>query len=119
MFSALGLPIERRNFHYDAMLYPLARARPRGRSVYFQMLARQKPRSGWAFWLLPYIDLGFEGIHSGSILEIMNHNDPHLDHYARVFALVRPYAKKYARRGMVSATPTASEPRGGLVAMVS
>ena len=43
----------------------------------------------------------------------MNHNDPHLDHYARVFALARAYAVKHARRGMVLCN--AHTPSGGLV----
>jgi hypothetical protein len=67
----------------------------------------------WFYFLaVSYIDLGFEGIHWGQ-MEIMNKNDQDLAHYARVFALVRAYAEKHARRGMVLCN--AHVPGGGLV----
>jgi hypothetical protein len=67
----------------------------------------------WFYFLAAsYIDLGFEGIHWGQ-MEIIDDNDPHLDHYARVFALVRAYAAKHARRKMVLCN--AHVPSGGLV----
>jgi hypothetical protein len=67
----------------------------------------------WFYFLAKsYIDLGFEGIHWGQV-EIMNNNDPHLDHYARVFALARAYAGNHARRRMVLCN--AHVPSGGLL----
>lgn len=112
-FTALGLPVEKRNFRYDAMLYPLPqRKRSWGSSGGVPDVSQPETQIWFYFLAASYIDLGFEGIHWGQ-MEIMNLNDPHLDHYARVFALVRAYAKKRARRGMVLSN--AHVPSGGLV----
>jgi hypothetical protein len=112
-FIALGLPVEKRNFRYDAILYPLAqRKRSWGKGGGVPDVSQTETQLWFYFLAASYIDLGFEGIHWGQ-MEIMNHNDPHLDHYARVFALVRAYAEKRARRGMVLCN--AHVPSGGLV----
>jgi hypothetical protein len=67
----------------------------------------------WFYFLAAsYIDLGCEGLHFGQ-MEIMDLSDPDLTHYARVFTLVRAYAEKHARRGMVLCN--AHVPSGGLV----
>jgi hypothetical protein len=112
-FTALGLPVEKRNFRYDAILYPLEqRNRSWGPNGGVPDVSQAETQLWFYFLAASYIDLGFEGIHWGQ-MEIMNHNDPHLDHYARVFALVRAYAQKHARRGMVLCN--AHVPGGGLV----
>jgi hypothetical protein len=55
----------------------------------------------WFYFLATsFIDAGFEAIHFGQT-ELMNKNDPNLDHYAQVLALIRAYAAKHARRHMV------------------
>jgi hypothetical protein len=100
-FTALGLPIEKRNFRFEAILYPPAertRAWPGGGGV--PDISQQETQLWFYFLAKSYIDLGFEGIHWGQV-QLMNRNDRNLDHYARVFALVRAYAAKHARRGMV------------------
>ena len=112
-FIALDLPVEKRNFRYDAILYPPAqRKRSWGSGGGVPDVSQTETKLWFYFLAASYIDLGFEGIHWGQ-MEIMNHNDPHLDHYARVFALVRAYAEKHARRGMVLCN--AHVPSGGLV----
>jgi hypothetical protein len=112
-FIALDLLVEKRNFRYDAILYPLAqRKRSWGKGGGVPDVSQTETQLWFYFLAASYIDLGFEGIHWGQ-MEIMNHNDPHLDHYARVFALVRAYAEKHARRGMVLCN--AHVPSGGLV----
>lgn len=112
-FTALGLPVEKRNFRYEAILYPLAqRRRSWGRHGGVPDVSQTETQLWFYFLAASYIDLGFEGIHWGQV-EIMNHNDPHLDHYARVFASARAYAKKHARRGMILCN--AHVPSGGLV----
>jgi hypothetical protein len=112
-FKALGLPVEKRSFRYDAMLYPLPQ-RKRSWSLKSGVPdVSQTETQLWFYFLArSYIDLGFEGLHWGQV-EIMNYNDPHLDHYARIFSLVRAYAAKHARRGMVLCN--AHVPSGGLV----
>ncbi|MDR3751052.1 MAG: hypothetical protein P4K94_06140 [Terracidiphilus sp.] len=112
-FTALGLPVEKRNFRYDAMLYPLPqRTRSWGPNSGVPDVSQTETQLWFYFLAKSYIDLGFEGIHWGQ-MEIMDHNDPGLAHYARVFALVRAYAAQHARRRMVLSN--AHVPSGGLV----
>ncbi|HYT74461.1 MAG TPA: hypothetical protein VEL79_06915 [Vicinamibacterales bacterium] len=112
-FIALGLPPEERNFRYDAMLYPLPqRTRSWGTNGGVPDVSQTETQLWFYFLAASYIDLGFEGLHWGQ-MEIMNRNDRQLDHYARLFGLVRAYAEKHARRGMVLGN--AHVPSGGLV----
>lgn len=112
-FNALGMPVEKRNFRYEAILYPPEkRTRSWGRMGGVPDVTQAETQLWFYFLAASYIDLGFEGIHWGQV-EIMDQNDPHLDHYARVFALARDYAKQHARRGMVLCN--AHVPSGGLV----
>jgi hypothetical protein len=112
-FTALGLPVEKRNFHYEAILYPQAqRTRAWGNGAGIPDVSQIETQLWFYFLAVSYIDLGFEGIHWGQ-MEIMNHNDHDLAHYAHVFTLVRAYAEKHARRGMVLCN--AHVPSGGLV----
>ena len=112
-FVALGMPVEKRNFRYEAILYPPEkRTRSWGRMGGVPDVSQPETQLWFYFLAASYIDLGFEGIHWGQV-EIMDHSDPHLDHYARVFGLARDYAKQHARRGMVLCN--AHVPSGGLV----
>jgi hypothetical protein len=112
-FAALELPVEKRNFHYEAILYPKAqRTRSWGSDAGIPDVSQIETQLWFYFLAVSYIDLGFEGIHWGQ-MEIMNLNDPDLAHYAHVFKLVRAYAEKHARRGMVLCN--AHVPSGGLV----
>ena len=112
-FVALGMPVEKRNFRYEAILYPPEkRTRSWGSTGGIPDVSQLETQLWFYFLAASYIDLGFEGIHWGQV-EIMDHSDPHLDHYARVFGLARDYAKQHARRGMVLCN--AHVPSGGLV----
>jgi hypothetical protein len=112
-FAAFGLPAESRNFRYEAILYPKAqRTRSWGNSAGVPDVSQMETQLWFYFLAVSYIDLGFEGIHWGQ-MEIMNNNDRDQAHYARVFALVRAYAEKHARRGMVLCN--AHVPSGGPV----
>jgi hypothetical protein len=111
-FTALGMPVEKRNFRYEAILYPPEQRKRAWGNGGVPDVSQPETQLWFYFLAASYIDLGFEGIHWGQ-MEIMDHNDPHLDHYARVFALTRAYGKKHARRGMVLCN--AHVPSGGLV----
>lgn len=112
-FTALGLPVEKRNFRYEAILYPPAqRTRSWGRMGGVPDVSQTETQLWFYFLAASYIELGFEGIHWGQV-EIMNHNDPDLAHYAHVFSLARAYAAEHARRKMVLCN--AHVPSGGLV----
>ena len=112
-FSALGMLPEKRSFRYEDMLYPKPqRTRSWGKHGGVPDISQSETKLWFYFLAASYIDLGFEAIHWGQ-MEIMNLNDPHLDHYLKVFSLVRRYAQKHARRGMVLCN--AHVPSGGLV----
>jgi hypothetical protein len=112
-FAGLGMQPEKRNFRYEAILYPAPqRTRSWGKGGGVPDVSQLETKLWFYFLAASYIDLGFEGIHWGQV-EIMNLNDRHLDHYSQVFSLVRNYAEKHARRGMVLCN--AHVPSGGLV----
>ncbi len=112
-FEALGLPPETRNFRYEAMLYPNGRFKNHwqpGQSV--PDVSQTETKLWFVFLGRSFIDAGCEAIHLGQT-ELMNHNDPHLDHYAQVLTLLRRYAVDHARRGMVLLD--SHVPSGGLL----
>lgn len=112
-FTALGMKPETRNFRYTEMLYPGGqRWNQWGQGSSVPDVSRPETQLWFYFLAASYIDLGVEGIHFGQV-EIMDGNDPDLSHYAHVFSLVRDYAAKHARRGMVLCN--AHVPSGGLV----
>jgi hypothetical protein len=111
-FIALGLPVEKRNFRYEAMLYPVAQRKRSWGNGGVPDVSQTETQLWFYFLAASYIDLGCEGLHFGQ-MEIMDLNDHDLTHYAHVFALVRAYAEKHARRGMVLCN--AHVPSGGLV----
>lgn len=112
-FQALGLPVEKRNFRYTDMLYPDGRFKDhwrQGQSV--PDVSRTETKLWFYFQGVSYIDVGCEAIHFGQT-ELMNGNDPNLDHYAEVLELIRDYAAGHARRHMVLCD--SHVPSGGLV----
>jgi hypothetical protein len=112
-FKALGLPLEKRNFRYEAILYPPdQRKRSWGKNGGVPDVSQSETQLWFYFLAVSYMRLGVEGLHWGQ-MEIMNNNDRDLAHYAHVFQLVRAYAEKHARRGMVLCN--AHVPSGGLV----
>ena len=112
-FTAFGLPVEKRNFRYDAILYPKAqRTRSWGKGGGVPDVSQTETQLWFYFLAASYVDLGFEGIHFGQV-EIMDGNDSDHEHYAHVFALIRAYAGKHARRRMVLCN--AHVPSGGIV----
>jgi hypothetical protein len=75
-FTAFALPVEKRNFRYDAILYPKAqRTRSWGKGGGVPDVSQTETQLWFYFLAASYIDLGFEGIHFGQV-EIMDGNDP-------------------------------------------
>ena len=111
--TALGMKPEVRHFRYADMLYPSGKRQDQwGKGSSVPDVSQPETQLWFYFLAASYIDLGVEGIHFGQV-EIMNGNDPDLSHWARVFSLVRSYAAKHARRGMVLCN--GHVPSGGLV----
>jgi hypothetical protein len=112
-FTALGEIVEKRNFRYADMLSPDGRRRNQwGQGSSVPDVSRTETKLWFYFLAASYIDLGFEAIHFGQA-EIMNGNDPDLEHWSKVLSLARSYAAKHARRHMVLCD--AHVPSGGLV----
>jgi hypothetical protein len=112
-FAAFGKPVEKRNFHYEDMLYANGRFKDHwraGQSV--PDVSRPETRLWFYFLGVSFIEAGCEAIHLGQT-ELMNKNDPNLDNYNQVLTLLRSYAGRHARRHMVLFD--SHVPSGGLV----
>jgi hypothetical protein len=112
-FTALGQPVEKRNFRYAEMLYLNGRFknhwRP-GQSV--PDVSRPETKLWFYFLGASFIDAGIEAIHFGQT-ELMNGNDRNLDHYSQVLTLLRSHAAQRARRHLLLCD--SHVPSGGLV----
>ncbi|MBI2516319.1 MAG: hypothetical protein HYV95_05330 [Opitutae bacterium] len=112
-FAALGQRAEKRNFRYAAMLYPDGRFRNHwGENQAVPDVNLMETKLWFYFLAASFIDAGFEAIHFGQT-ELMNGNDPNLDHYPQMLALIRSHAANHARRHMVLCDSPV--PSGGLV----
>jgi hypothetical protein len=112
-FESLGRPVEKRNFRYEEMIYASGRFNDQwGQGASVPDVSRSETKLWFYFLAGSYIDAGCEAIHYGQA-ELMNRNDPKLDHWAEVLALARGYAAKSARRHLVLCD--AHVPGGGLV----
>ena len=112
-FTALGMPIEKRNFRYADMLYADGRFHNQwGNNGSVPDVSRPETRLWFYYLAASYIDLGFEAIHYGQV-ELMNKNDTGLVYWSQVFQLARAYARTHARRHMLLCD--AHTPGGGFV----
>ena len=113
VFKAFGLPVENRHFRYADMLFSDGRFVDhwrKGASV--PDVSRQETQLWFYYLAASYIDRGIEALHLGQ-MELMDKNDPHLDHYWQLLSMIRAYASQHARRHMVLCD--AHVPSGGLV----
>ena len=111
-FEGLGRTVEQRNFRYDDIIYADGKGRKWGANAEVPDVSRPETKLWFYFLAATYIDAGCEVIHYGQT-EIMDNNDPHLDHWSEVLAQARGYAKKKARRHMLLCD--SHVPSGGLV----
>jgi hypothetical protein len=112
-FEELGRPIETRNFRHEEMLYPTGRfSNHWGQGSSVPDVSRPETKLWFYFLARSYVDTGCEAIHYGQV-ELMNGNDPKLDHWAEVLEAARVYARKSARRHFILFD--AHVPRGGFV----
>ena len=112
VFTAFGLPVERRNFRFDDIIYPEGQRRAMGRGAQVPDESRLETQMWFYCQAVSYIDAGCEAIHFGQV-EIMNKNDHNNDHWAHLLGMVRDYAGKRARRHMVICD--GHVPTGGLM----
>jgi hypothetical protein len=99
-FKALNMPVEKRNFNYDAMLYPDGKFKGQWGRGSVPDVSQPETKLFFYFLGASYIDAGIEGLHFGQV-ELMNKNDKNLDNYAQVLTMIRNYAHSKARRKMV------------------
>jgi hypothetical protein len=113
VFEAFELPAESRTFRYQDMQYLGGRGVNHwGRGGSIPDVSRPETKLWFYYLAASYIKIGCEAIHFGQA-EIMNGNDPNLDHWNEVLNRVRAYAKENARRHFVVCD--AHVPHGGLV----
>jgi hypothetical protein len=102
-FEAFGLPVETRNFSYDAMRYADGRYLDLwGEGASVPDITRIDTQLWFYTRATELIDAGFEVLHMGQVV-LMGENDKAAGYpsWKKVFDLVRVYAKTHARRGMV------------------
>jgi hypothetical protein len=112
VFTALGQPVEKRNFRLEDVIYPEGQRRTMGRNAQVPDESRMETQMWFYYQAASYIDIGCEAIHFGQV-EIMNKNDRDNSNWARLLGLVRDYAAKHARRHMVLCN--GHVPTGGLM----
>jgi hypothetical protein len=99
-FRAMNIPVEKRNFRYESMLYPDGQFINHWGKGSVPDVSRPETQLYFFFQAASYINIGIEAIHFGQV-ELMNKNDRNLDNYAKLLDLIRAYAKKHARRRMI------------------
>lgn len=101
VFKAFDLPVEKRNFNYRAMLFPSGRYKDLWGGGSSVPDITQSETKLWFYYLASsYIDAGIEAIHWGQV-SLMGKNDPKLQHWFKMLAMIRQYALENARRGFV------------------
>ena len=113
IFEEFDLPPQKRNFKYEAMLYPNGHRVDhwrKGSSV--PDMSRIETRMWFTYLVARYIDIGVEAIHFGQV-EIMDDRDPDHKHWRDMMHRTRQYARKHARRHFLICD--AHVPSGGIV----
>ena len=101
VFEGFGLPVERRRFDYEAMLYEDGSRVGQWRGVgSVPDMSRPETRLWFYYRACRYIDCGMEAIHFGQVM-IMDEADPDHRHWIDLLDRVRRYAKQHARRHFV------------------
>jgi hypothetical protein len=113
VFAEFRLPVEKRSFSYDAMLFPKGKYHNhwgKGKSV--PDITRPETQMWFYYLATRYIDLGIEAIHFGQV-DLMGAGDRDHAAWDGLLTRVRSYARTHARRGIVLCD--AHVPHGGIV----
>ena len=96
VFEAFGLPVETRNFNYDACLFP-----PDAGTWNIMPDISQTETQMWFYYRgVRYIDSGYEAFHMGQIHLYTGHDRGYRG-IGRVLSMLRDYGKVHARRHKV------------------
>ncbi len=107
VFEAFNQPVVKRNFNYSDMVFPDDhRYGPgfwgTGPDGAVPMIAGLETQMYFYYNMCRYIDAGFEAVHIGQVEMMMDYKDTEdAKDWDLVLTLVREYAKKNARRGLV------------------
>jgi len=113
VFEDFDLQPQKRNFNYQAMLYPDGQGHDNWRKdASIPDMSQLETRLWFYYVSATYINLGFEAVHYGQA-EIMDNHDPHHTHWFDLLTRLRRYASVRARRKMVLCD--AHVPSGGIV----
>ncbi|MDR1407617.1 MAG: hypothetical protein LBJ23_06180 [Tannerella sp.] len=113
VFAEFGLPVEERNFSYEAMLNENGRMVDHWRENSSVPDITRTETQMWFYFLAGYyINLGCEAFHIGQV-ELIGMNDPDKSAWAGVIARMRQYAKAHAPHHWVIID--AHVPYGGMV----
>ena len=101
VFHEFGLPVEKRTFDYEAMLYKDNRMVDQwGAGGSVPDMSQLETRLWFYYRCRRYIDAGIEALHFGQVM-IMDDADPGHRHWIDLLNRVRVYAKTNARRHLV------------------
>ena len=113
VFRNLGLPMEKRNFSYEAMLADNGKFVNHWREGSSVPDISKLETKLWFYFLAgSFINVGCEAFHIGQV-ELIGMNDPDRNHWADIIAKIRNYASKHARRNWVIID--AHTPYGGFI----
>lgn len=112
VFNDFDLPVEQRNFSYDAMLNDDGiMVNHWGRSS-VPDISKQETQLWFYFLAGSYINIGCEAFHIGQV-ELIGMNDPDKNYWASLLTKIRGYASEHARRKWV--VIDAHVPKGGML----
>jgi hypothetical protein len=101
VFREFGQPIEKRNFRYDAMLFPESDFRDHwGKDASVPDMRQLETRMWFYYAAANYIDIGCEAIHFGQV-HLIGAKDKGWANWWDMLSRVRRYAKVHARRHLV------------------
>lgn len=112
VFKDFNLPVEERNFSYDAMLNDMGKLVNHWGKSSVPDISKLESQLWFYFLAGSYINVGCEAFHIGQV-ELIGMNDPDKAHWAAILSKIREYASKHARRNWVIID--AHVPYGGMV----
>ena len=101
VFQEFGLPVEARNFRYEAMLFDQGLFHNHwGKESSVPDMSKLETRLWFYYVATAYLDAGMEGIHFGQIA-LVGRKDPGYRQWWDILTRVRKYAVTHARRHMI------------------
>lgn len=101
VFEAFGLPVVNRNFDYESMCFPDGSFLNQwATNCSIPDITQLETQMFFYHRAVEYIDMGYEALHMGQVHHIGKY-DTNFACYTKLHKMIRDYAKKNARRGIV------------------